>query len=324
MSAPAEGRIVPITIVPGNVPQADRWDPAQQEANLNHYVTETRRALEGTTALVVWPETSVPGQLRRDLKTVQLLQGVVRDGKTSLLIGSADREKFGQGGPKQTDRFNSAFLFGPGEADPQIYYKMKLLPFGEYLPLPNAWFWPTRYRTQSSHYSPGSEYSTFHLSGQWASVPFAVTICWESIFPDQIRPFVQQGAQFLVTISNEAWFSGSVAIDQLLAMNVFRAVEFRRTLVRSVNGGLSGFIDPYGRFLAITVPRLSHSDADGYLTHTIPVTTVQTLYTKYGDIFAQLMVVLTLAGMCVSLKRAKPVLHAESPAMAFSEYFRSR
>lgn len=107
-------------------------------------------------------------------------------------------------------------------------------------------------------------------------------------------------------------------------MNVFRAVEFRRTLVRSVNGGLSGFIDPYGRFLAITDPRLSHADADDYLTHTIPVTSVQTLYAEYGDIFAQLMVVLTLAGVCVPLKRAKPALHAESPTMAFSEYFRSR
>ena len=325
LSRPSDARSVSVTIVPGNVPQADRWDTDLQEANLNRYLAATRQAIDRSpTALIVWPETSVPGQLRRDLKTVQRLQGLAREGHTSLLIGSADREKFGQGGPKQADRYNSAFIFSPDEPKIQAYQKMKLLPFGEYLPLPNAWFWPTRYHTQSSQYTPGGEYSTFHLSNQWASAPFAVVICWESIFPDHIRPFVQRGAQFLVTISNEAWFSGSAATDQLLAMNVFRAVEFRRTLVRSVNGGLSGFIDPYGRFLAITDPRLSHADADDYLTHTIPVTSVQTLYAEYGDIFAQLMVVLTLAGVCVPLKRAKPALHAESPTMAFSEYFRSR
>lgn len=325
LSVPSDARSVSVTIVPGNVPQADRWEPDLQESNLNHYLAATRQAIERSpTALIVWPETSVPGQLRRDLKTVQRLQDLAREGHTSLLIGSADREKFGQGGPKQADRYNSAFMINPDEPKIRTYQKMKLLPFGEYLPLPNAWFWPARYHTQSSQYTPGGEYSTFHLSNQWASVPFAVAICWESIFPDHIRPFVQRGAQFLVTISNEAWFSGSAATDQLLAMNMFRAVEFRRTLVRSVNGGLSGFIDPYGRFLAITAPRLSHADADDYLTQTIPVTTVRTLYAEYGDIFAQLMVVLTLAGVCVSLKRAKPVLHAESPAMAFSEYFRSR
>ncbi len=296
------GASVPITVVPGNVPQAFRWDPVQQDMNLNRYVTQTRRALESMkTAMVVWPETSVPGQLRRDFKTVETLQALVNEGHTSLLIGSADREKFGQGSAHQRERYNSAFLFSPGARQLSSYFKMKLLPFGEYLPLPNAWFWPARYETQSSHYSPGHDYTVFRLSEQWESVPFAVSICWESIFPDHIRPFVQQGAQFLVSISNEAWFSGSAAVDQLFAMNVFRAVEYRRTLVRSVNGGQSGFIDPYGRILALTSPQLDLVQDRGYATHVIPISTYRTIYTEYGDLFVQVLVALSLVILCMPL-----------------------
>lgn len=321
----SQDRVVPVTIVPGNVPQTLRWERAQQETNLARYVTTTRRALaESSSALVVWPETSVPGQLRRELKTLQVLQEIASDGQASLLIGSADREKFGQTGGSEAERYNSAFLFTPNESELQTYYKMKLLPFGEYLPIPNAWFWPQRYRMQSSHYSPGRDLAILHLSKEWASTPFAVSICWESIFPDHIRSFVQGGAQFLVTISNEAWFSGSAASDQLLAMNVFRAVEYRRTLVRSVNGGRSGIIDPYGRILAMIVPQQDAGDTRDHLTYRIPVTSVQTLYAKCGDLFAQMMVALTMAGLCVPLRRARTAGLVVSPGMAVSEYVRSR
>lgn len=313
LSAPPADRTIPVTIVPGNVAQTDRWDPGQQEANFNRYVSATREAIQdATTVLVVWPETSVPGQLRRDLTTVQTVQDLARHANASILLGSADREKFGQGRAEQVDPYNSAFLVSPVDAPPQTYYKMKLLPFGEYLPLPSAFFWPARYRAQSSHYAPGSEYSIFHMVGPWSSVSFAVTICWESIFADHIRPFVQRGAQFVVVMSNEAWFSGSAAIDQLLAMNVFRAAEYRRAIVRSVNGGISGFIDPYGRLLALASPK---QDGPGYLTHTIPITDVGTFYGANGDLFAQCMAALTLFACSIRVRRGKAVEHAHIPPM---------
>ena len=320
----SEAPTVPVTIVPGNVPQEARWDPSQLESHLELYFADTKTALERTeAALVVWPETSVPGQLRRDLKTVQRLNALVQEKHTPVLIGSADREKFGQGGADSTDRYNSAFLFQEGRAQPslRVYHKMKLLPFGEYVPLPNAWVWPDRYRSQSSHYNPGHEYSVFHLSPRWGSIPFAVSICWESIFPDHVRPFVLRGAEFLVTMSNEAWFSGSAATDQLMAMNVFRAVEFRRTLVRSVNGGLSGFIDPYGRAIGVAGHHAEFAGGDRSLTRRVPIMKNRTFYAVYGDLFAQFMAALAMALVC-GLWRLKRLdsSAAQAPAMAAGRY----
>jgi apolipoprotein N-acyltransferase len=123
---------------------------------------------------------------------------------------------------------------------------------------------------------------------------------------------VQRGAQFLVSISNEAWFGESAARDQFLAMNVFRAVEYRRTVVRSVNGGESGFIDPYGRIL--TLGSTSDVGSTGYVTEAVPITAVRTFYTDYGDVFALLLVALSFGTLSMQLI-ARYLFQAKSPVL---------
>jgi len=303
LSNPPDSQAVAVTVIPGNVPQMTRWDPARFTANLAHYVGVTEQALRtAPTSLIVWPETSVPVNLRRDFHTQAVLTKLVRDTKTPLLVGSGERAKFGQSGPAQTNRFNAAFLIPPTDQAIRAYHKMKLLPFGEYLPLKDSFPWPARYVAQAASYFPGEEYVIFAIPGpDGQKVEFSVLICWETIFPDLARQFVTRGAEFLVAMSNEAWFSGTPAPYQFLAMNVFRAVENRRAVVRSVNGGISGMVDPYGRLIATISPEETNLSSDGFLTQAVPVVRSHTLYTRYGDVFAQAVVAAALVFLVVPL-----------------------
>ena len=298
---------IPVTVVPGNVAQDVKWDPVHQEDNFRRYMDGSLQAVRASrTALVIWPETSVPGPLNRDLKTLEALQRFVRQSNSALLIGSGEREKFAEGGSENARRYNSAFLFTPSSDRAGVYHKMQLLPFGEYLPFEKYLSWPERYRSHTSRFAAGEDYAPLSLRIDGKTVPFGVLICWEGIFPNLVRGFVLRGATFLIGISNEAWFDGASAA-QFLAMNTFRAVENRRALVRSVNGGSSGFIDPYGHLVSAITPDQGNPPSGGFLTHEIPIVERRTFYTSFGDVFAEAMLAASCVFLIVSLWRQRVV-----------------
>ena len=129
---------------------------------------------------------------------------------------------------------------------------------------------------------PGTEYTVFDVEGN----RFSVLICWEAYFPVLVREFVRNGAGFLVQMTNEAWFGDTAAPYQLLASTVFRAVENRVFVARSSNTGVSGFVGPHGDM----VDRVENGERDtfveGYATYTLGPRQFETIYTRYGDIFA--------------------------------------
>jgi len=108
-----------------------------------------------------------------------------------------------------------------------------------------------------------------------------------------VRQFVNQGAEFLVNITNEAWFEDTAAPYQFLAMNVFRAVENRIALVRSANIGISAFIDPYGRIVGKVEEQGQDVFVAGYLTKDIALTRHKTFYTLYGEVWAYVNLAVT-------------------------------
>jgi apolipoprotein N-acyltransferase len=118
---------------------------------------------------------------------------------------------------------------------------------------------------------------------------FGVSICFEVIFPELVRPFVRHGAQFLVNITNDAWFGDSPASYQHLSMVVFRAVENRVPIVRAANTGISAVIDPTGRLLQQTDLFVRTWIAESIM----PTTGPATFYTRYGDLFAYSCLLLT-------------------------------
>jgi apolipoprotein N-acyltransferase len=171
------------------------------------------------------------------------------------------------------------------------HHKIRLLPFAEHLPYRDVFPWPARLVAKAGPYIPGEEYTLLPLQGR----RFGVLICWESIFPDLVRRFVKGGADFMVNIANEAWFGKTAAPYQFVAMNVFRAVENRITIVRSANTGISCFIDPYGRILGRVTNHGTDIFVEGYHTQEIPLLHQHTFYTHYGDIFVYLNIVTAIS-----------------------------
>lgn len=284
---------LPVTVLQTNIAQILKWQPEFRHRHLLIHAKLTKEAAKnGTPALVVWPETSVQGGLTRDLTLMNAVFGLAKETNTHLLVGSAARPKFGPREFRSGHRFNSAFLMSPAGGLVGQYNKIRLVPFAEYLPHDGRLPWPARYRSQASNILPGADYTVFPLRGS----RFAVLICWENIFPDLARRFALNGADFLVNMTNEAWFAATAAPRQFLAINVFRAVENRLSVVRSANIGISGFIDPNGRIIG-TVGN-GASDVEGHLTMEVPISRERTFYTRHGDLFAH-AVLFAAAGMIV-------------------------
>jgi apolipoprotein N-acyltransferase len=282
-------------LVHTSVPRDLKWDLAQRRSILERNEALTRMAAGSTPQLIVWPETAVPGDVLHHAPLRLRVGQTAREANTTLLVGSAEHAKF-------TDRrlmhqrYNSMYLVSPtGEIVGQ-YRKITLVPFGEYEPLQGVIRWPKAIAAAMGSHLAGDRHTVFSLG----SVHFSAVVCWEIVFPDLVRRFVQGGARFIVNASNEAWFAGSAMPDQMLAISVFRAVENRTAVARSANFGISAIIDPYGR-ISRRFPGAGPNgvQGDGVLTGDIPLAGSGTLYTRHGDVFAlacSVAVLVMLAG----------------------------
>jgi apolipoprotein N-acyltransferase len=161
-----------------------------------------------------------------------------------------------------------------------------MVPFGEYVPLKSVLFFVQKLAYGIGDFESGQTYTVFDMPEGL----FGVTICYEAIFPDQVRRYVKEGAEFLVNITNDAWFGRSAAPTQHLAMAVLRAVENRRYLVRAANTGISAIVEPSGRIL-----RASDIFVPTVITGQIRMERTHTFYTRYGDLFAWICVIFIVA-----------------------------
>jgi len=188
---------------------------------------------------------------------------------------------------------NSAFLIQSKRVKGKVqrYDKIGLLPFAEYLPLKETIPWSYAKIPNISGYVAGEKFTVFNLS----NFAFSTTICWENIYPELVRSFIRNGAQFIVNITNEAWFGKSAAPNQFLSMSVFRAVENGVFVVRCGNTGISCFIDPYGRIVKrVTDDHGREKFIGGFLTGAVILRDTKTFYTKYGDIFVYLILIISV------------------------------
>ncbi len=282
LSEGIQGEQMTIALVQGNVSNEHRWEGLYRQAILDRYAGMTPRAPQPAPALIIWPETAVPGDVQHDPELQRKVGQVAIDAKTYILVGSAEYAKFTNRSLRSKD-YNSMVLFSPeGKIEGQ-YRKMRLVPFGEYVPLRDYVKWPAAIASTMGDSLPGDEYTLFSVG----RTTFGVVICWELIFPDLFREFVRRGASFMVIATNESWFGDTAAPYQLLAMSTLRAAENRVAIARDANTGVSAFIDPYGRILK----RLKGQEEkelfiDGHLMSELPLSDARTFYTRYGDLFA--------------------------------------
>ncbi|MBO7605638.1 MAG: apolipoprotein N-acyltransferase, partial [Elusimicrobiaceae bacterium] len=177
------------------------------------------------------------------------------------------------------------------------YQKNKLVPFGEFLPFQNvlSGFYRDKGITSlTGNFSEGTDLGKIlNLSLNETSYPFAVNICFESLFPEIWREQAKEGAQFFVNISNDGWFLKTAAPLQHLRINVFRAVENRRPVLRATTTGYSAWIDSLGK-LRFRSGQLFEQET-AIFDFKFQTRNKKTLYTKYGDIFALICVFLAFS-----------------------------
>ncbi len=274
------GRVVNISVIQGNIAQELKWYPQAREEIMKKYLTLSRLAVRENPDLIVWPEAAVPVILEEVPEYYAMVRNLAEQVKTPLLFGAvrSSNELY----------YNSALMVSSEGKTIGRYDKLHLVPFGEYIPLRNILpFLETI--VPIGDVNPGQEYTLFSVElpgvGHRLRSKFGVLICFEDVFPGLSRQFVKRGAQFLVNITNDAWYKQSFASYQHFQASVFRAVENRVSLVRSANTGVSGFISPEGKIIAL-VKDASERElfVDGYKTCPIPAKKgAQTVYTRFGD-----------------------------------------
>ena len=291
---PIEGRRIKLSAIQGNIEQSRKWDPKYAATIMRIYTELTQEASRQNPSLIVWPEAATPKSVHRNRGFFKRIKDLAAQTRTPILLGSSQLAKFKVTDPHKKARYlNSAFLFGRGSGGnmQQRYDKMVLLPFSEYLPYKNTIPWKRLHIPESNNFLSGKKHTVFALPPD----RFAVVICWENIFPHHVRQFVANGAQFLINITNEAWFGRTAAPYQFLSMNVFRAVENHRYLLRCANTGISCFIDPHGRIIS-RVEDESGNDlfVRGILTGTVIPLIDRTFYNRHGGWFAWLCIIYSL------------------------------
>ena len=304
-SRPLKGNKLKLSIVQGNIEQHKKWDREYAQYIIRTYIDLTEKASQDNPDLIIWPETATPGSVNQRPSLYIKLRQLAKESNAYLLFGSAQRQKFDHDDSDEILYFNSAFLLPPDrkKEKAQRYDKIRLFPFGEYLPMKDLLPWSFINVPEVRGYVPGKELGVLKMN----DISFGVTICWENLFPGLVRQSVKMGAQFIVNLTNEAWFGESAAPEQFLSMNVFRAVENGVYVIRCANTGISCFIDPYG-WVVDRVKNRNGKDTfvRGYLTGEIVPLKLNTLYTRYGDWCAWLCLAVSGAFLSAALASKKP------------------
>jgi apolipoprotein N-acyltransferase len=280
--------MVRVGVLQGNIDQAVKWSPSWAERTLAIYEDLTRRAAAAGAQIVLWPETAVPGSPDGAPELAARLAALARETRTTLVVGAVGVEWDGER-PRYHD---SAFLYDPEGRSIARYDKAHLVPFGEYVPLRDllGHFVEALARgVADTDVSAGSGPRALVLPVGGSPAPGAaltagVPICYELLFPDLVRRFVQDGAEVLLAITNDAWYGRTGAPYQFLAITALRSAENRVWTARAANTGVSAVIDAGGRVREAT--RIFERDLRVADLELRPPPLGGSFYTRHGDWFA--------------------------------------
>ena len=273
-----------ISVIQGNIPQEFKWDPEAKDYILEKYLNITRNVNKDRPDLIIWPEAALPVVLEEEPIFIEQVKKLAKEIKISILLGVVNA---------QNDHYyNSALLISSEGEILTKYYKLHLVPFGEYIPFRKTLrFLETI--VPIGDFTAGREYTLFRVQSTEYRVQskFSVLICFEDLFPELSREFRKRGADYLVNITNDAWFGKTSAPYQHHSMVVFRAVENRVPVARAANTGVTSVIGWDGR-----IGRQTGIFTRGFVVDPIQTLSAggRTFYTRHGDLFAKVIMVLAL------------------------------
>lgn len=293
-----------ISVIQGNIPQELKWEVLAKEKIVEKYFWLTKMALRDNPDFIIWPETALPDYLmieKKEYSNIESLRDFLREINAPLLAGMVS--------VKDNNFYNSAVLFSKTGDILNRYDKLHLVPFGEYIPLRKIFSFLEAF-VPIGDFRQGKEYAVFNhqpKDRRHQPINFSILICFEDIFPELSRRFVDRGANFLINITNDAWFMDTAQAYQHLAASVFRAVENRVSVVRSANTGVSCFILPSGRIkLRLSDDKGKDTFIAGHITDVISKNLKLSIYNRYGDIFVLLCFLITSYGIIINPKRPTP------------------
>jgi apolipoprotein N-acyltransferase len=237
--------------------------------------------------LIAWPESPAPFYAT-DPAFRDSVSNIARQAQTWVLAGNLGVRNASETAQHATELYNSASLVSPGGEWVGRYDKMHLVPFGEYVPFKRVFGFAGGLTKEVGDFSSGRSRAPL----QAGNSKLGVFICYESIFPDEVRQLAANGAQVFVNLSNDGWYGDSGAYAQHLKQARMRAVENDRWLLRDTNTGVTASIDPYGRVVS-SMPRKIRAALDANYT----LTNVTTFYTRHGDWFAYLCAIISVVGL---------------------------
>ncbi len=285
---------ISVALLQGHFPLEIKWDRALRDYNIHIYDSLTREADSNGVDLIIWPETAAPMYLELEHMYYHRLATLASDLETYMLVGTLiyDQGRAGERG----EYYNGCYQFTPNGQVQIPYKKIELVPFSERVPYADYFPLVKKIDLGQSDFSSGDTLLLFrHPKGDYACL-----ICFELAFADLARSYVNRGADFLVTITNDTWFGKTAGPYQHMQMTPFRAIENRVWIARCANSGFTFTTDPYGK---------KHGRSDLWertiVYERIGRVSELTFFTKHGYWLPKLCVLITflflLVGVVVKL-----------------------
>lgn len=308
-----------------NVALEEKWseDLKIRQKVIFEYRDLTRAFVESaTTDLVVWPETAVPGIFSTRWVQEYLNDHILKGGDFYLLAGLEDANL------ANTEIYNTLTVMKGDTGSYQMYKKVHLVPFGEFIPLRGI-FPPFEWLTGGiiqQDFTPGETHEPLLVEKNGRGIGIIPAICFEDTVPRHLREFVRTGPQVIVNVTNDGWFHESAQSRQHFDNALFRCIEFRRPMIRCANTGVSGFIDERGSVHDRTGrekgARILRDPGTGstFIRGSLPATLSvdldppMTVYARIGDAFSIAMGVVALAAWVWWLRQGRLRRGAPSPA----------
>ena len=283
---PSGGPAMTAALLQPNISQEMRWDQDNVLTIFRKMTEMTVEAAQKGAKVVIWPESTVPLSYTETGFYRETIEALSRQHDIDIILGSVATD------PRHPNRiWNSAFLASGGTTVGH-YDKIRLVPFGEYVPLRRVLFFAEKLVHAVGEFEFGTNDAP--LAGKFRYGP---AICYEVVYPQITRTQVRNGADVLVTITNDAWYDGTSAPAQHLAQARLRAIEDDRYLLRAATTGISAYVDPTGQLLSwIPMGR------DGIIYAKFESRTKHTPYVRFGDWFAWTAVISVVVALFLRRK----------------------
>lgn len=271
---------------------AELFDQTLRDISAVSAQAAARSAGRGNPQLIAWPESPAPfyesdPSFRRYVTALALETGAY------VLAGDIALQPSPRPG-RRHQALNSASMVAPDGSWVARYDKIHLVPFGEYVPFEKLLFFAGTITREVGDFGRGRQRTLLPLGEHQVGL----FICYESVFPGEVREFAAGGADLLMNISNDTWLDGTRGPEQHLSMARMRAIENRRWLLRPTNSGITASVDPYGRVVARAQRgvRTALEAPYAFISET-------TFYTRHGDVFAWTCAIISLAVLLLTWRR---------------------